>query len=62
MEHYSGDPVGDTVILVHGLWMPGIKLYYLAWRLRRRGFAVNHFHYRSMLGRIADSVRNTSVT
>ena len=57
LERFPGDPVADTVILVHGLWMPGIKLYYLAWRLRRRGFTVSHFHYRSMLGRIADSAR-----
>ena len=52
------EAVGDTVILVHGLWMPGIKLGYLAWRLRRRGFMVVCFNYRSMLGRIADSARD----
>jgi pimeloyl-ACP methyl ester carboxylesterase len=49
--------VGDTVILVHGLWMLGIKLGYLAWSLRRRGFIVVRFDYRSMRGRITDSAR-----
>lgn len=51
----------DTVILVHGLWMPGVKLYYLGWRLQRRGFRVSYFHYRSMRGRIDESARALQV-
>jgi pimeloyl-ACP methyl ester carboxylesterase len=50
--------MNDTVILVHGLWMPGIKLYYLGWKLKRRGFKVRYFRYRSMLGCINVSARS----
>ncbi len=39
---------GETVILVNGLWMPGWVLSVLARRLRRCGYAVRSFTYRSM--------------
>lgn len=50
--------VKDVVILIHGLWMPGVKLYYLGWKLKRRGFRVIYFHYRSMRGCIYDSAKS----
>jgi pimeloyl-ACP methyl ester carboxylesterase len=58
LKHQSDDNVQDSVVFIHGLWMPGIKLYYLGWKLKRRGFRVSYFHYRSMLGRIDDSARS----
>jgi len=36
------------VVLVHGLWMPGVELLLLAWRLRRAGYRTRLFHYRSV--------------
>jgi pimeloyl-ACP methyl ester carboxylesterase len=35
----------ETVVLVHGLWLPGASLYVLARRLRRCGFQVHTFSY-----------------
>ncbi len=43
----------DTVILVHGLWMPPFVLLPLRYRLIRRGFAVRLFSYPSMRGSLA---------
>ena len=36
---------GDTVILVHGLWMTGIELSVLQHRLAEHGFHVRRFRY-----------------
>lgn len=38
---------GD-VVLVHGIWMNGLEMSLLAWRLRRQGFRVHRFHYASV--------------
>ena len=39
---------GRHVVLVHGLWMHSIVMQPLAWRLRRCGFRVTCFSYRSV--------------
>ncbi len=39
---------GDTVILIHGLWMTGVEMSGLRRRLRRAGFHVLQFRYRMM--------------
>ena len=38
----------EIVVLVHGLWMKGWCMAWLAWRLRRAGFATHCVSYRSM--------------
>jgi pimeloyl-ACP methyl ester carboxylesterase len=37
-----------SVVLVHGLWMPGAELYVLRRRLQRAGFSPLQFRYRSV--------------
>lgn len=49
------DP-SETVILIHGLWMPGIVLLPLQRRLRAAGFAVRRFSYPSWHDGLADNV------
>lgn len=38
----------ETVVLLHGLWFGGWILFFLSLRLRRRGFDVRIFSYRSV--------------
>lgn len=38
----------ETVVLVHGLWMPGIDMLLLQKRLQQRGFQVQRFRYPSL--------------
>lgn len=38
---------GDTVVLVHGLWMRGLVMLPLQWLLKRHGFTVRRFSYPS---------------
>ena len=38
----------ETVVLIHGIWMNGMDMSLLAWRLRRHGYKVRHFRYRSV--------------
>jgi pimeloyl-ACP methyl ester carboxylesterase len=46
---------GDTVVLVHGLWMNGIELSVLGQHLRRdHGFAVRTFSYPTLHGDAAE--------
>lgn len=40
--------VKETVVLVHGLWMRGWVMVWLAWRLRRCGFRTVLFSYPSV--------------
>ena len=51
IEDVSGPPQGrlsgETVVLVHGLWMVGLELLPLAWRLRRQGFRCRLHPYAS---------------
>ena len=39
---------GETVILVHGLWMNGLEMSLLSRRLQRQGYATRRFSYPSM--------------
>ncbi len=41
--------MNETVVLIHGIWMTGVELLPLAWRIRRAGFTVRIFHYHSLL-------------
>ena len=50
----------ETIILIHGLWMPGIILLPLQWRLRAAGFAVRRFSYPSWRDGLADNVDRLS--
>ena len=47
--------MSETVILVHGIWMTGLELYLLAWRLRRCGYRVLVFRYPSLRRQLADN-------
>lgn len=38
----------EAIILVHGIWMKGIELLYLRFKLWRRGYRVYQFHYPSL--------------
>lgn len=40
----------SRVILLHGLWMPGMAMHWLAARLRAAGFATEIFAYPSIAG------------
>ena len=41
-------PDGESVVVVHGLWMTGLEATLFRHRLAHRGYAVRQFHYRSM--------------
>jgi len=43
----------QAVILVHGLWMNGLDLSVLRWRLNRAGYRTYLFSYRSVHGTVA---------
>jgi pimeloyl-ACP methyl ester carboxylesterase len=45
-EEKSGSGPDFPVILVHGLWVPGLVMQPLAWRLARAGFRCHMFSYR----------------
>ena len=45
----------ETVVLVHGLWMRGAVMGYLARHLRHHGFAVRTFSYHSVLNTAAEN-------
>jgi pimeloyl-ACP methyl ester carboxylesterase len=56
--------LNEPVLLVHGLWMRGITMRWLATRLRSRGFEPRTFEYFSLLqdtdavvARLADALR-----
>jgi pimeloyl-ACP methyl ester carboxylesterase len=50
---------GETVILVHGLWMNGLELTMLGHRLRHEhGYAVRTFSYPTMRGSVPDICRD----
>ncbi|MDP3962958.1 MAG: alpha/beta fold hydrolase [bacterium] len=46
----------EAVLLVHGLWMNGLAMLYLAHVLRRAGFAAECLDYRSMRGTLSEHV------
>lgn len=43
-------PMGEHVILLHGVWMRGLTLFSLARRLRAAGYSVDVFDYASVFG------------
>ena len=47
----------EHVILVHGIWMRGITLHFLAQHLRRAGYRVDIFDYASVFGGFAQGVQ-----
>lgn len=47
----------EAVVLIHGLWMRGFVLLWLAARLRRRGFRVHVFSYPTMAVGLGANVR-----
>lgn len=48
MASSSATKQRDIAILVHGLWMHGLVMLPLQWRLQRAGFVVRRFSYPSM--------------
>ena len=38
----------ETVVLVHGLWMNGMGMSILDYRIRKHGFSITHFRYNSI--------------
>jgi pimeloyl-ACP methyl ester carboxylesterase len=49
---------GETVVLVHGLWMNGLEFGVLGSRLRREGFDVRTFSYPTLHGDTATICRD----
>jgi pimeloyl-ACP methyl ester carboxylesterase len=45
----------DSVILVHGIWMTGLELGLLAWRLRDCGYRTVVFRYHSLLNTVTQN-------
>jgi len=43
------------VVFVHGLWMTGVDMYLLRWRVRRCGFVVKQFSYSSIRASVSDN-------
>jgi len=39
----------EAVVLVHGIWMIGLELLYLRFKLWRQGYRVYQFHYSSLI-------------
>ncbi len=39
---------GELVVLVHGIWMTGLEMWLLAWRLRQNGYTTRRFFYPSL--------------
>lgn len=46
----------ETVILVHGLWMTGLEMGVLRYRLRRGGFHALRFSYQSLRVPLAENI------
>lgn len=60
----SDASASGSVLLVHGLWMRGISMHWLATRLRSHGFTADTFGYYSLMqdtdavvARLADALR-----
>ena len=52
----GGKPAeGDSVVLVHGLWMTGKEMRVLGRRLEESGFGVSYFRYRSWRGGLSQA-------
>jgi pimeloyl-ACP methyl ester carboxylesterase len=46
----------QTVVLVHGIWMTGLEMSWLARQLRKAGYDVRRFSYPSIRGELRDNV------
>ena len=51
----TSQPLPETVVLLHGLWMPALVMRPLGRRLRHRGYRVKVFNYRSLTRTLADN-------
>lgn len=47
--------MSETIVLVHGLWMKGQEMYLLRRRLRRAGYRVYRFSYRSVASDLGEN-------
>lgn len=45
------------MVLIHGLWMKGPEMYLLRRRLRKAGYRVHQFSYRSVAHELAENAR-----
>ena len=52
---------GERIVLVHGLWMNGLAMLPLAWRLERCGFEVSRYGYRSVRLGLRENARRLAV-
>lgn len=47
----------ETVVLVHGLWMHGVVMTYLRWRMKHCGYHSSSFSYRSVRLTLTENAR-----
>ncbi len=47
--------MAETVVIVHGIWMTGLEMQLLAWRLRRCGYRTRVFRYPSLRRSLAQN-------
>jgi pimeloyl-ACP methyl ester carboxylesterase len=47
--------MAETVVIVHGIWMTGLEMQPLAWRLRRCGYRTRVFRYPSLRRSLAQN-------
>lgn len=52
-----GEPHRETVVMVPGLWMPGISLAYVGQPLRRAGYKVKYYSYPTVRLSLEDNAR-----
>lgn len=52
-----GEPHRETVVMVPGLWLPGISLAYVAQPLRRAGYTVKYYSYPSVRLSLEENAR-----
>ena len=50
-------PVNGHVVLVHGLWMHGALMTWMAWRITRAGYTVHRYTYPSVRMSMAENSR-----
>jgi pimeloyl-ACP methyl ester carboxylesterase len=51
----------ESIVLVHGLWMKGFEMRLLQWRLRRAGYRVYRFSYRSVARDLIENARHLNI-
>ncbi len=51
----------ESVVVVHGLWMKGFEMFLLQWRLRRAGYRVYRFSYRSVARDLIENARQLNI-